>query len=411
MTQGTRLSLRDLEDRDPYPVYEAARAEGTVVWDEGMNAWLVLDHEGCAFVETREDLFAELTGTLAGADRITGPHEFRSLVGEPHHVLHHYLSRRWLPGGIEPFREGFVKPIVRARLAALAPVGRAELWRDFSSIVPVAVIARVIGLPDLDEAGLRQAKAFTDAVLHWRHVYGREPEAVEAAVAATTELEALIRPVVEERRLRPTDDLISGLWDVGPSVVPTWGAQDVIDNVKPLFEAGAETTGLLIGICMRLALGDAALRERVARGGEPLRRFIDETLRHTTVVHWRARQATRDIELGGVTIRAGDRVHPVNAAANRDPERYPHPEAIDLERSGYLSHLAFNVGPRHCAGAWLARMEAYESILALLALPDLRRDPDAPPPRYEGLVARTFRPLHVRFTPFALEPFRAAASA
>jgi cytochrome P450 len=72
---------------------------------------------------------------------------------------------------------------------------------------------------------------------------------------------------------------------------------------------------------------------------------------------------------------------------------------FDIDRSGYLGHLAFNVGPRHCAGAWLARMEAYETVLGLLALPGLRLDPDAAPPAWSGFVSRTMRPLHVRWDP------------
>jgi cytochrome P450 len=391
------ISLRDTRDADPYPAYAAGRALGKVIWDEGMDAWLVLDHDGCAFVETREDLFAEPTGSLPGADRITGPHEFRSLTGEPHHVLHHFLARRWLPREVEPYRESFVRPIVAERIAAFQAAGRAELWTDFAAVVPIGIIGRVIGLPPMDEAALRRAKGFTDAVLAWRHSYGADPARVEAAVRANMALEADIRPVVQERRRRPTDDLISGLWQVGPSVVPSWGEQDVIDNVKPLFEAGAETTSLLICLVMDRLLDDPALASRVRQGGEPLRRVVDETLRHTTVVHWRARRATTDVELGGVTIRAGDRVHPVNAAANRDPARYPEPDRFDAQRPGYLGHLAFNVGPRHCAGAWLARMEAYESVKALLELPDLRLDPDAPPPAPSGFVSRTVRPLHVLF--------------
>lgn len=393
------VSLAATRDADPYPAYAAARAVGDVVWDEGMQAWLVLSHEACAFVETREDLFAEPTGSLPGADRITGPHEFRSLTGEPHHVLHHYLARRWLPNTIEPYRERFVRPIVAERLAALRPTGRAEVWADVAAVVPIAIVGRVIGLPPMDEAALRRAKGFTDAVLAWRHSYGSDPAKVKAAIAASDALEADIRPVVAARRAEPSDDLISGLWGIGPSVVPTWGEQDVIDNVKPLFEAGAETTSLLICLVLHRLLIDPALAERVAQGGEPLRRLVDETLRHSTVVHWRARRATRDIELGGVTIRAGDRVHPVNAAANRDPARYPDPDTFDIDRTGYMGHLAFNVGPRHCAGAWLARLETYETVLGLLSLPGLRLDPDAPPPAWSGFVSRTIRPLHVRFDP------------
>ena len=65
-------SLRDLRDQDPYPAYERMRAVGPVVWDDGMHAWLVLSHDGCTFVERREDLFAEPTGTLPGRHGSSG---------------------------------------------------------------------------------------------------------------------------------------------------------------------------------------------------------------------------------------------------------------------------------------------------------------------------------------------------
>jgi cytochrome P450 len=100
---------------------------------------------------------------------------------------------------------------------------------------------------------------------------------------------------------------------------------------------------------------------------------------------------------GGTAIAAGDRVHPVNAAANRDPARYGCPDSLDLDRRGFASHLAFNVGPRHCVGAALARLEAVEAIAALLRrVPADRPRPD---PR-----AAALRRLRVAQLPPALDP-------
>ncbi|HYN69079.1 MAG TPA: hypothetical protein VEX41_02585, partial [Candidatus Eisenbacteria bacterium] len=186
--QAGDVSLLNVRDVDPYPIYEQLRASGSVVWDEGMRAWLVLDHEGCAFVERREDLFAEPTRSLPGAAEITGPREFRSLVGEPHRRLHQYLSHRWQPAAVAPYRDEFVRPIVSRRVAAAAAAGRFELWQDVASLIPVAVIARIIGLPAADEE-LRRYKAWMDAVLAWRHTYGREPELVDAAINASRRLD------------------------------------------------------------------------------------------------------------------------------------------------------------------------------------------------------------------------------
>ena len=387
------LSLLDVRDVNPYPIYERLREAGSVVWDDGMRAWLVLDHEGCAFVERREDLFAEPTRSLPGAAEITGPREFRSLVGEPHRRLHQYLSHRWQPAAVEPYRDEFVRPIVKRRVAAAAAAGRFELWQDVASLIPVAVIARIIGLPAADEE-LRRYKAWMDAVLGWRHTYGREPERVEAAIDASRRLDGALIDLVRLRREEPADDLVSGLWEIGPTIGEDWGERDVLDNLKPLFEAGAETTALLITSAIYLLFGEAAtLRNRVLGGGADTARFVDEVLRHTTVVHWRARVATEDIELGGVAIHAGDRVHPINAAANRDPARWPDPARFDIDRARLPTHLAFNVGPRHCSGSHLARVEAAETILGLFReMPGLRPDPAAAPPIYAGYVTRAWKP-------------------
>ena len=86
MSSGT--SLLETRDVDPYPIYAELRQNGSVVWDEGMSAWLVLDHDGCAFVERNEDVFEEPTGSLPGADIITGRRDLRALVGTQHATLH-----------------------------------------------------------------------------------------------------------------------------------------------------------------------------------------------------------------------------------------------------------------------------------------------------------------------------------
>ncbi len=245
---------------------------------------------------------------------------------------------------------------------------------------------------------MREAKAWLEAVLAWRHTFGEDPAVREAAVAATRALRPALLDVVRARRDDPREDTISALWSIGREVAPDWGEEDVLDNARFLFEGGSETTSLLICTAVhRLLMLDRD--ERAAVVAEPARLdpFLEEVLRHTTVVHIRARRATRDLELGGVSIRAGERVLAVNGAANRDPARWSEPARFDPGRPRLASHLAFSVGPRHCAGAHLARLEASEAIRALFrAFPDLDREPGAPEPAYLGFVSRAWRPVHLR---------------
>jgi cytochrome P450 len=314
------VSLRDLRDVDPYPAYERMRAEGNVLWDEGMAAWLVVDHEGCAFVERHEELFEEPTGTLPGAVDIVGRRDLRSLIGPQHDVLHRALSHTWQPEPVAPYGPALVRPLLVERLAELAERPGLELFRDVAAIVPISVIAGVLGLEDRDETTLRQAKAWLEAVLGWRHTFGEDSALRLAAVAATRALEPALRSVVQARRDEPRDDTISVLWSIGRKVAADWDEQDVLDNAKFLFEAGSETTSLLICTAVhRLLLLDRDARDAIVADPAHLAAFLEEVLRHSTVVHMRARRATRDVRLGGAEIQAGERVLALNAAANRDP--------------------------------------------------------------------------------------------
>jgi cytochrome P450 len=404
------ISLRELRDVDPYPAYEAMRAVGPVVWDDGMGAWLVLSHDGCTFVERREELFEEPTGQLPGAAEIVGRRDFRSLVGAQHEVLHRSLSHAWRPDPIAPLAVAAVQPLVADRLAGLAPLETFELFADFARLLPIAVIARVLGLPDADAETLDRAKGWMEAVLAWRHSFGEDPESRAAAVEATRLLEPALLDTVRERRDAPRDDAISFLWTKGREVAADWSEQDVLDNAKFLFEGGSETTAFLVCNAVHLLLGlPADVREPTLADPDAFARFLEEVLRHTTVVHVRARRATAAVELGGVTIRAGERVIAINAAANRDPARWERADVFDPGRPRLFGHLAFNVGPRHCVGAHLARLEGTEAILGLWrAFPDLApAGAEAPAPTPIGFVSRAWRPIHLVHAPVSPDAARA----
>ena len=395
------VSLRDLRDVDPYAAYEAMRAVGSVVWDEPMGAWLVLSHDGCTFIERREDLFEEPTGTLPGAEHIVGRRDFRSLVGDEHETLHRSVSHAWRPDPIGPLAARLVRPLVSERVARLAERPGFELYEDLARLLPIAVIARVLGLSDADAIVLERAKGWMEAVLAWRHSYGEDPVAREEAIEATKRLDPILVDTVRARRDEPQDDAISLLWSTGREVAPDWNEQDVLDNAKFLFEGGSETTAFLICTAIhRLFEWPEDRRRATLDDGAAFARFLEEVLRHSTVVHLRARRTTQEVEVEGIRIAAGERVIAVNAAANRDPVRWERPDELDPDRPRLWGHLAFNVGPRHCAGSHLARMEATETIQALFrAFPDLRREPEAEPTGPVGFVSRAWRPVTLAHDP------------
>ncbi len=403
------IALRTLRDIDPFPAYAQIAAAGPVVWDDDMRAWLVSSHALCTTVLRQEDVFAEPTGDLPGAAQIVGRRDIRSLLGADHDVLHRAVSHAWRPDPIAPLAAAAVRPLVAERLADLAAGDRFELFGEFARLLPISVISRVLGLPDADAATLDMAKGWMEAVLAWRHSYGEDPDALAAAITATRRLEPLLVETVRARRDHPEADGISLLWEAGRRVAPDWGEQDVLDNAKFMYEGGSETTAFLITTSVHrlLELGERE-RATIVADRDRLALFLEEVLRHSSVVHLRLRRATRDTVLGGQPIAAGERVIALMAQANRDPARWgDHAAMVDPDRPRLRSHLAFSVGPRHCAGAHLARLEATEAVSGLFrAFPDLRRAPDAPEPVPMGFVSRVWRPVALVHAPVAADVVR-----
>jgi cytochrome P450 len=128
-----------------------------------------------------------------------------------------------------------------------------------------------------------------------------------------------------------------------------------------------------------------------------LPRAIEEALRWEPPITSIVRKAMRDTTLGGIAIDAGMNVNISVASANRDPARYSHPDAFDLERKN-ISHLTFGHGPHLCLGMHLARMETRVALNALFdRLPGLRLDPDAEQPKISGVAFRSPAALAVLF--------------
>jgi cytochrome P450 len=121
---------------------------------------------------------------------------------------------------------------------------------------------------------------------------------------------------------------------------------------------------------------------------------VEELLRYDSPVQFTSRILTADMEIGGTTLRAGQMVLLLLAAANRDPEQFPDPDRLDVGRANN-KHVAFGLGSHFCLGAPLARMEGRLVFEALLQrAPNLRLD--RPPPRYrQNFNLRGLESLHV----------------
>jgi len=190
------------------------------------------------------------------------------------------------------------------------------------------------------------------------------PEQNNAGLLAMMQFVQYFNGLFEERRARPTDDLVSALLAV-EEAGEKLSEEELRSIVVLLFIAGHETTMNLIGNGTAALLAHPDQLARLRSDPNLIGGAVEEMLRYDGPVHLTGRTATCDIEVAGVTIPKGQAAITLLAAANRDPARFDRPDDLDIARSD-PRHLTFSHGIHYCLGAALARVEGQVAILNLV---------------------------------------------
>ncbi|CAN0596426.1 unnamed protein product, partial [Laminaria digitata] len=170
------------------------------------------------------------------------------------------------------------------------------------------------------------------------------------------------------RRSHPSDDLLTALVQARDENGDSYTLEEMISLTQQFLVAGNETTtnGIAAGVRLLVEQPEQAAQLRAADDVNMTRVFVNEVLRLESPVQGLFRVVTRDVELGGVKLKAGSRIMLRFAAANRDPQKYAKPDELDLTRKNAGTHLAFGAGIHHCIGANLAREEMTLTFHTLL---------------------------------------------
>lgn len=246
------------------------------------------------------------------------------------------------------------------------PTGDFDLLDTYARIVPVIIIARLLGVPE----------ERADDLLDWSnamvqmYVAGRTRETEDRAVAATEAFVAFMRAYVDEKRKAPADDLMSHLIaaEEGGEKLST---DELITTCILLLNAGHEATVHTLGNTVKTLL------ERDIRHADEA--IVEEALRFDPPLHMFDRYVIEDCDLFGHPFKRGDTVKCLLGAANRDPAAYPDPKTFDPTRKGPVN-VAFGGGIHFCVGAPLARLELRVALQVLF-----ERCPNialASPPQY-----------------------------
>jgi cytochrome P450 len=311
-----------------------------------------------------------------------------AMDGAEHRHYRDLVARAFRASALERWEHELIGPSVDRLLDGIAPRGQADLVAELTARFPAQVIAGVLGVPVEDH----------DRFHEWAEAINLGPTDYDRSIPASEALTAYLRPIVEDRRAHPGDDLIS---DIVTAEIDGVRLDDdhVYGFLRLLLPAGAETTYRLFGNCLAALLTHPAVFARVLADRSLIPTVIEETLRWESSVAMVNREATCPVEVAGTTIPAGASVVIVTSSANHDEDRYAEPGEWDIERPA-APHLAFGTGRHQCLGMHLARLELRVGLNAVLdRLPDLRLDPDYPPPVITGFAFRSPEALPVRFSP------------
>jgi cytochrome P450 len=346
--------------RDPYPAYAALRSDDPVrkVQRPDGTVWLLSRYADVRAALADPRLSKDWRYTLPPEQRDAAPAThipMMILMDPPEHTrLRRLVSRSFTVRRMEELRPR-VAQIAGELLDALPPTGRVDIMAEYAFLLPVFVICELLGVPAEDR----------DDFAAWSNVMVDE-STQEESMAAAAKLHEYLSRLIEQKRARPDDALISALVDVAEDE-DRLSQDELVAMAMMLLIAGHETTVNLIGNGLLALLTHPEQLALVRERPELLPSAVEEFLRWDSPVHSTpVRFAAADVEYSGVTIPAGSVVTLSLAAANRDPERFDDAEELRVDRDA-SGQVAFGHGVHHCLGAQMARIEGQEAIGVLLA--------------------------------------------
>ena len=355
---------------DPPAELAQRRAENPVgrvrLWD-GSSPWLITRYEDVRRVlsDPRVSSETDRPGYPIQSEAMRIGRVFtRSFIGmdDPKHaryrkmIVSDFTARS--TEALRPVVEKIVNDLLDAMERGPRPV---DLVDAFALPLPSMVICHMLGVPYPDHDFFQScSRALLDTTA-----------GADAAARANDELWDYLTSLMAAKEAAPTDDILGRLAQ-RYILTGRLSRDDAVCIATLLLVAGHETTANMIGLGT-LALLEHPEQAAEVRDGDTavVKSAVEELLRLLTVLHsGRRRVALEDIEIGGVTIRAGEGIIAASESANRDPSVFESPDELDIHR-GSNHHVAFGFGVHQCLGQPLARLELQIAYPALL-----RRFPD-----------------------------------
>jgi pimeloyl-[acyl-carrier protein] synthase len=366
------ISLCQLTEPDvmasPYGFYRELREADPVHWDPFLHAWAVTRYADIVTVLSRFSADRTLTpqqldGMGLGALKpIMEVVARQMLFRDPpaHTRLRNLCAAAFTPSRVAVLR-GHIQDIADGLIDDFIGQGSADIVNDFAAPMPAIVTAELLGVPVSDHEKLKQWSIdFAEILGNFQH----PPDRIARVVASVHDMTAYFRAAIRQQETDPHEGLVNSLVQAQVDG-GRLAEEEIIANIILTMIGGQETSTNLISSGLLTLLQHPEQMQMLLDDPSLVPLAVEELLRYESPIQHTARVAPEDVLLGGKLIRRGQSVVAVLAAGNRDPERFPNPDRLDVKR-GDKGHLAFGWAAHFCFGAPLARIEGQIAFSTLL---------------------------------------------
>jgi cytochrome P450 len=294
--------------------------------------------------------------------------------GAEHHRLRSLVSRAFTPRATSRLQDT-IETVINSLFDRVADAGRCDVVADIARSYPIPIICALLGAPQEDWADFAE---WAEDIFMLANFDCDLVEEADSVMRAWARLDGYVDEMINERRTRLTDDLLSELIraeDHGDRL----NAEELRMTVASLLMAGTDTTRNQLSASVQVLCDHPDQWAMLIEHPELAMRAVEESMRHSPSVCSTVRTVLEDATYGGYTFPAGSFIILNTFAANRDPEVYSDPDTFDITRESPPAILTFGGGIHYCLGANLARMELAGALKVLARrMPNPRRVGAAP---------------------------------
>jgi cytochrome P450 family 142 subfamily A polypeptide 1 len=379
--------------REPLDAYAWMRANAPVYYDEANDLWAVASYAGVKAVSVDTESFSSALGIRPKLPQLPMMIDFDA----PEHVR----RRRLVSEGFTPKRvramEDNLRTVCDAIIDRVCEKGSCDFVADVAAPLPIIVIGDMLGVAPTDRDDLLR---WSDDML--KALGSPDPSLLDGAATAFIEYTEYIHPVFEDRRSRGSADDLVGVLCHAEIDGDSLDDDSLVHETLLILIGGDETTRHVISGGVEELLAHPEQMARLAADPSLMTNAVEEMLRWVSPIKNMARTTTRDVELEGTALAAGQELILLYPSANRDAAVFENPDTFEIGRSPN-PHMAFGFGAHFCLGNQLARLELKVMVERILArLPDLHLTVDRVDlPRRAANFISGIEEMPVAFTPTA----------